>query len=173
MTGRMACSSAPPSQGKRATTLEGIERYLGSGMIRGIGAVYATLARNLLYTGVTMASTWSGSARRSPSRSETRARDTAGRSYGSAHDQPGPRRVNRSRPGCSARPRSASRLICPELHFDSGKPPSRLVRLVCVRGRSASPVTNVVWHIRAPPSGSQTADPSEHDTGRESSGRPS
>jgi hypothetical protein len=44
---RRLLKASPP------TTLEGIERYLGSGMIRGIGAVYAMLARNLLYTGVT------------------------------------------------------------------------------------------------------------------------
>ena len=42
MTARMACSSGPSFlKASPPTTLEGIERYLGSGMIRGIGAVYA------------------------------------------------------------------------------------------------------------------------------------
>ena len=38
----MGCSSRPPSSRPAPpTTLEGIERYLGSGMIRGIGPIYA------------------------------------------------------------------------------------------------------------------------------------
>ena len=38
----MACSSGPPLKASPPTTLEGIEKYLGSGMIRGIGPAYAT-----------------------------------------------------------------------------------------------------------------------------------
>jgi hypothetical protein len=40
-TALTGCSSGPPSWAPPATTLEGIERCLGFGLIEGIGPVYA------------------------------------------------------------------------------------------------------------------------------------